>query len=207
MDKLHPRSTYRRANSDEPDSNQDYTVELSSINSNFSSSSPNKRLLSTSDLKDHTQSVPPRQDSVFGLGILTRRPFNGFHGWRVGALSAAGLALLSLLINVAVVSWLGSRNQGAGLVEIFKGDCARVQELDIWTHLAINALSTLLLGGSNYCMQCLCAPTRKDIDRSHKQGRWLDIGVPSVRNLRNVATSKACLWWLLGLSSLPLHLM
>ena len=74
-------------------------------------------------------------------------------------------------------------------------------------HLAINILSTLLLGASNYSMQCLSSPTRSDIDKAHSQGIWLDIGVPSVRNLRRLSTTRIVLWWLLAISSIPLHLL
>ena len=56
-------------------------------------------------------------------------------------------------------------------------------------------------------MQILSAPTRKEIDKAHARKKWLDIGVPSVRNLKNVATKKVVMWCLLGLSSLPLHLL
>jgi len=130
------------------------------------------------------------------------------YGWRTGALVAASFAGISLLINVVVVAWLGANNgSGSDLVEVYNGSCGKVQRLDIWIHLAINVLSTLLLGGSNYCMQCLCAPTRLDIDRAHAKGKFLDIGVPSIRNLRNIPFYKMLLWWILGISSVPLHLM
>lgn len=56
-------------------------------------------------------------------------------------------------------------------------------------------------------MQILSAPTRKEIDKAHARKRWLDVGVPSVRNLNNVAGRKVLMWWLLALSSIPLHLM
>ena len=56
-------------------------------------------------------------------------------------------------------------------------------------------------------MQILSAPTKKEIDGAHVKNRWLDIGVPSLRNLKAVATRKVIIWWLLGLSSIPLHLM
>lgn len=130
-----------------------------------------------------------------------------FEGWRAGALISACVAAISLIINLAVVIWLGSRNSGFGVVEIFNGDCGKVQTIDIWVHLAINLISTLLLGGSNYCMQCLSAPTRLDIDRAHARGKWLDIGVPSTRNLSAIPKYKALMWLTLGLSSVPLHLM
>lgn len=55
-------------------------------------------------------------------------------------------------------------------------------------------------------MQCLSAPTRKEIDRAHARGVWLDIGIPSVRNLRYISKRRVLIWALLGLSSLPLHL-
>jgi hypothetical protein len=73
--------------------------------------------------------------------------------------------------------------------------------------LLINALSTILLSASNYTMQCLSAPTRSEVDDAHSTGKWLDIGVPSVRNLGRIARKRVILWWLLGASSLPLHLL
>lgn len=56
-------------------------------------------------------------------------------------------------------------------------------------------------------MQCLSAPTRSEVDKAHSQGIWLDIGVPSVRNLRRLSTPRIVLWWLLAISSIPLHLL
>ncbi len=56
-------------------------------------------------------------------------------------------------------------------------------------------------------MQCLSSPTRNEIDKAHSQGIWLDIGVPSVRNLRRLSTTRIILWWLLAFSSIPLHLL
>lgn len=131
-------------------------------------------------------------------------------GWRVGAAVAFTTASTALIINVSVGIWaLTSKDKSSRnvLIEIFSGDCNRVSSLNVWAHLAINALSTMLLSGSNYCMQCLVAPTRDDINRAHAKRKWLDIGTPSVRNLRQVGTTKAVLWWALGLSSVPLHLM
>lgn len=90
---------------------------------------------------------------------------------------------------------------------IEEGKCEQTKHLDLWLHFAINVLSTLLLGASNYCMQCLSFPTRAEINRAHNEKRWLDIGVPSVKNLRRVSRRKITLWWCLALSSIPLHLM
>ena len=73
-------------------------------------------------------------------------------------------------------------------------------------HLAINILSTLLLGASNFCMQVLCAPTREEIDAAHTRRNWLSIGVPSLKNLFHIDRKKSALWLVLGLSLVPLHL-
>lgn len=207
MELLHPRAAYRRANSEEPDSHQSSTVELSSINSMYGSDSATKTLLADHAVQEIRSDSPLRILHAHLFELKRYAGSHSFRGWRVGALAAAALALLSLLINIAVVAWLGSQGKGAALIEVFNGSCSKVQRMDIWTHLAINALSTLLLGGSNYCMQCLCAPTRSEVDIAHSRGTWLDIGVPSVRNLGKLSKPRVMLWWMLGLSSVPLHLM
>lgn len=126
----------------------------------------------------------------------------------MGALGVAIMATFVILINTAVLIWaVRSFTFRHGIADVFAGNCGKVKNMNTWIHLAINLLSTMLLSGSNYCMQILCAPTRKEIDRAHAKRKWLDIGVPSLRNLKNVARSKVALWCLLGLSSVPLHLM
>ncbi len=129
-------------------------------------------------------------------------------GWRVGALTAASLATVALIINISVAAWASSKfGFEGGIATVYTGDCKKVEKWNTWIHLAINALSTALLSGSNYCMQCVCAPTRAEVDKAHAKRRWLDIGVPSLRNLRSISWQKVILWWSLGLSSIPLHLM
>ena len=129
-------------------------------------------------------------------------------GWPVGVSFAAALATITLFVNlVAIIGISIFKDYNEGIAELYRGDCKRVSTLDTWVHVGINILSSLLLGGSNYCMQILIAPTRSEIDEAHRQGKWLDIGIPSMRNLRRVRARKAYMWWLLGLSSLPLHLV
>ena len=113
-----------------------------------------------------------------------------------------------LVINVIVTIWGTARFGVHGaLVTIQGGDCSKSKKLSLWLHLAINILSTLLLGASNYCMQCLSSPSRAEIDSAHSEHIWLDIGVPSVRNLRRVSWNKIILWWLFAVSTIPLHLL
>ncbi|THZ18260.1 hypothetical protein D6C91_05577, partial [Aureobasidium pullulans] len=129
-------------------------------------------------------------------------------GWRVGATSAAALATLSLILNLTATVFISKHSRfTAGISSIYTGNCKMVEKYDTWIHLAINVVSTALLSGSNYCMQVLCAPNRKEVDDAHARKRQMDIGVPSLRNLTLIRKEKLLLWCLLGLSSLPLHLM
>jgi len=115
-------------------------------------------------------------------------------GWRKGVVAAAVTA---------------STRQGTsdGIGVLYDGLCTDSRFVNSGLHVIINALSTLLLGASSYTMQCLSSPTRAEVDRAHRKGEWLDIGVPSMRNLTKIGKRRRLLWWLLALSSLPLHLL
>jgi hypothetical protein len=137
----------------------------------------------------------------------TKKQTRAFHGWRFGALGCAASSTVVFVINLVVTIW-GSWNLKSGddAGALYTGDCERVRQMNVGIHVLINILSTVLLSGSNYCMQCLSAPTRKEIDEAHAKGVWLDIGIPSMRNLNMIKTQRVVLWFLLAFSSLPLHL-
>jgi hypothetical protein len=144
-----------------------------------------------------------------GGGLLPFPKVSYTRGWRFGVLACASGACTVFVINFVATIWtLAKYGVGIGGRQIlFEGSCEETRKLNLGVHLLINVLSTILLSSSNYCMQCLSAATRKDIDAAHAEGVWLDIGVPSFRNLRRIRKKRAALWWLLGLSSLPLHLL
>ena len=131
-----------------------------------------------------------------------------FYGWRSGISLCGGAAFTVLAVNITLVI-SASTHYGVfgGFGTIMDGSCEKTKNLSLWLHFAINALSTILLGASNYCMQCLSSPTRLEIDKAHSQGICLDIGVSSIRNLRRISRGRHLLWWLLAVSSIPLHLM
>ncbi|KAN0077524.1 hypothetical protein V8E54_005828, partial [Elaphomyces granulatus] len=90
------------------------------------------------------------------------------------------------IINVGLLVFAKVRsNRGfhSGIGTLLQDKCSNITRYNIGAHLVINVLSTLLLSGSNYWMQCLSAPTRREIDNAHKRGISLDIGIPSLRNL------------------------
>ncbi|KAI9738738.1 MAG: hypothetical protein M1834_008243 [Cirrosporium novae-zelandiae] len=118
------------------------------------------------------------------------------------------MAGLVLIVNFVLTIWTVAKfSVDGGLCEIFDGNCDEAKETSMWLHLGINVLSSVLLGASNYCMQVNSAPTRVEVDQAHAKSQWVDIGVPSVRNLWTIGKRRVILWWALGLSSVPLHLL
>lgn len=123
-------------------------------------------------------------------------------------LSCSVTAMVVLLVNLSCtiyfkVNW-GSK---VDINTFYQGNCSRSENINTGLHVVINLLSTTLLGASNMCMQLLAAPTRSEIDIAHKSRVWLDIGVPSIRNLKYIHKERLIVWMILGLSSIPLHFL
>ncbi|KAJ5153644.1 uncharacterized protein N7500_009083 [Penicillium coprophilum] len=128
--------------------------------------------------------------------------------WKKTLYIGSTLTFVVLVFNVGFVLWAVKHNGlHGGQAVLFIGNCKKSKRISTVFHLVINVLGTLLLGASNYGMQCLCAPTRGDIDRAHSRGKWLDVGVQSMRNLWHIPRIKLFLWICLAFSSLPLHLI
>jgi hypothetical protein len=139
--------------------------------------------------------------------ILQRK---GFYGWRVGVLFGCCMSALVLCCNIGLIVAGATSRAGYnshGIADLLAGDQAVIARWNSAFHVLINTLSTLLLAGSNYTMQVLSSPTRLDIDQIHAKGQWLDIGILSPRNLWTIPRKRAVLWLILGLSSIPLHLL
>jgi hypothetical protein len=129
--------------------------------------------------------------------------------WRTSLYMFVLLGCVVLVVNTAFLTWAlfakGSTN-GTGI--FYKASCDATKRANTGVHLLINILSSALLGASNYCMQCLSAPTRPEVENAHRRGSWLDVGIPSLRNVlsSSLETRKKLCWWILALSSFPLHL-
>jgi hypothetical protein len=128
-------------------------------------------------------------------------------------LSGCAVATFTLMLNIGAVVYFHQHTiPGPGVrvpvnPRIFIGDCGTASRLNAGLHALINALSTLLLASSNMFMQLALAPTRAELDKCHHRQRWLDVGVPSLRNLRFLSMRNRLLWFLLACSSIPLHLL
>ena len=109
-------------------------------------------------------------------------------------------------MNFAFVMWaLTDLSFYGGQGILYKGKCDSVTSMINWIQLLITIVSGLLLGISNYCMQIISARTRDIIDTAHAQGRWLDIGVQSIRNLCFMPKSNKFLWIALAVNFLAIH--
>jgi hypothetical protein len=135
--------------------------------------------------------------------------FHGRKNWRFGLFTGLYASLAVLVSNVVLLLIGALTHDGVkdGVATIFSGDMKKVSYTSTALHILINILSTILLTSSNYAMQVLCAPSRYEIDKAHRKGLWLEIGLQSFRNLSNIGRRRQILWWFLALSSAPLHLL
>ncbi|KUJ10921.1 uncharacterized protein LY89DRAFT_655765 [Mollisia scopiformis] len=126
------------------------------------------------------------------------------HVWQ--AVAASVILLLNFVLLFVVA--FGLREKGPdGYPAIETSSCDGASRLSQGIHYVINILATILLAASNYYMQRLSSCTRSEIDRAHQRGSWADVGVSSVRNMRFMSWDRIVLWWILVLSSLPIHLL
>lgn len=130
-------------------------------------------------------------------------------GWKRAAVVNCVLifAILVILVGVLVAFWVES----GSLLDysiLATGDChAYTGRLNTVLHLFINILSTGILASTNFFMQILNAPDRKDLDAAHQRGSWLEIGVLSPRNVFRVSKFKTVLYLAFFLSSIPIHVL
>ncbi|KAF4857259.1 hypothetical protein CGCSCA4_v000055 [Colletotrichum siamense] len=131
--------------------------------------------------------------------------------WQKAALGFAIAAFSTFIINLTFIIWATSSRSkdtkdGIGIL-LLPDTCSETKAFNTGIHVVVNILSTVLLSGSNYCMQCLMAPTRSEINEAHAKQEWMDIGVPSVRNFWRIRWKRRVFWLLFMISSLPLHLL
>jgi hypothetical protein len=150
-------------------------------------------------------------DEPFNDGSITlrlaRKRRSRFSSWKIGVATAASTTTGVLLVNIILTIWASIKyGLDNGIGTAHEGSCDTVSAWSFWLHIIINALSSALLSASNYTMQCVTAPTRRECDFAHARGDWLDIGVPSVRNLFRISWRRRIMWTLLALTSTPIHL-
>lgn len=133
-----------------------------------------------------------------------------YRKWKRNIKLGCYTATIVFFLNLCLLVWTEINYRHAtehGITILYSGDCVGARNIALWSHLAINVVGSLLLAAGNVCMQCLAAPTREEIDQAHSQHRWLDIGVNTARNFTSITLPRRVLWALLGLSTVPLHLL
>ncbi|KAI9036914.1 uncharacterized protein KD926_001158 [Aspergillus affinis] len=123
--------------------------------------------------------------------------------------SAFIVVVINIILTIVAFSIGYSKHSPNGFVTVplYIGSCTLSKNWSIGLHVLINALGTAMLAASNYCAQYLAAPTREDVDQAHAHGSWMDIGIPSLRNIRRMKWQNKALWIVLMVTSLPNHLI
>ncbi|KAJ5221343.1 uncharacterized protein N7469_010230 [Penicillium citrinum] len=136
------------------------------------------------------------------------RPFSKIlQGWRLQIVISIAAATIIFSINVASLLIIRAKYPLVhDSVAFYTGSCRIAGRPTIMAHFIINMMSTILQAASNFSMQCLNSPTRREVDAAHSKSIWLDIGTPSIRNIFHGSKAKGALWMLLGFSSFPLHM-
>lgn len=113
-------------------------------------------------------------------------------GWRGGVTLNLLLAAVFLIAAVACLAILIIRNGGlSAQTTIREGDCDAIRQLNTGLHVVVNLAGAVLLAGASYVFQVLTSPTREEVDVAHRKRQYLDIGVPSIRNLIFISKPRA----------------
>lgn len=117
---------------------------------------------------------------------------------------------INILLTIIAAGLAYSKNgeTNRSFAALYKGRCKLARNWATGLHLVINVLSTVMLGASNYCMQCLVSPSRAEADEARSQRRWVSIGIPNILDLIwRQRGKRQVLGWVLLVTSLPVHLM
>lgn len=169
------------------------------------SSDIRKEERSTSSLSSLTNILPLPK-------TLSQNTYEEGREWIKGALLCtygAGTILAINIILSIIATTVGLSNFGGSFqaINVYQGSCSMTGNWATGLHALINVLSTLLFAASNYVMQCLGAPSRADVNRAHRERKWLDIGTFSLRNLSILNKKQRILWGLLLVTSTPIHMV
>ena len=149
--------------------------------------------------------VYQRPDATIQLDKRSR-----FTGWRVGALLSCIVLIFCLVVQCAFLITISASNQNhqRGYKHVmYKGSCTVTKHWITFISLLINFVATLTISSSNYVMQCLSSPSESELRHAHRKGRSLQLGVSSPSNIVYISYRKTILWWLMGLSSIHVHLL
>ena len=114
--------------------------------------------------------------------------------------------ILVFVFNLFAFTWaISNHKYGHGSRTIYRGRCDKAKRIASEIQLGINFLSMLLLASSNYCMQCVGAPSRDEVNQAHSKKVTLQLGLPTLKNIFWIDRCRAFLWLILGLVAVQIH--
>ncbi|ORY68683.1 uncharacterized protein BCR38DRAFT_464055 [Pseudomassariella vexata] len=128
-------------------------------------------------------------------------------GWRAGVVFNILLSTLIFLVALVCFAVAVSKAKSISEIAIFTGSCSMTSNINIGTHIVINVCAIVLLAGANYIFQVLSSPTRLEVVAAHKNKRWLDVGIPSIRNLLQVSGFRSSLAIVVILVAVATHVI
>jgi len=90
---------------------------------------------------------PDSDDQRLSLGVRFLRRY-GLSGWKFGVLTCVAAATLICLVNIALT--VSYHKVEDSISYLYTERCEKVARLNLWVHMRINIMSTLLLSAS-YC--------------------------------------------------------
>jgi hypothetical protein len=132
------------------------------------------------------------------------------HGWRGGIALNAILGLVVILASIICVILLVTKSgteEGPGLYTIFESSCTTSSQVNWALRALMSAIAISLLAAANYAFQVLSSPTRAEVNLAHSRRRWLDIGIPSIRNFFYISNERAFYALLVTIAAITTQLM
>ena len=99
--------------------------------------------------------------------------------------------LIAIIVCLALAA-TSDRLEGHDTI-ISTGDCERISATDQAIQAVGNILGIFFIAGASYVSQVLVSPTREEVTAAHTKSRWVDIGVPSLRNMAAISIGRAIL--------------
>ncbi|KAL7622765.1 hypothetical protein AAE478_006443 [Parahypoxylon ruwenzoriense] len=123
-------------------------------------------------------------------------------GWRGGVIFNSLISFLILVVGIiCLILVIAKTRLLSGESAIYAGDCTRAEHINVGIHIVINVCGIAILSGANYVFQVLSSPTRSEVTVAHGNKRWLDIGVPSLRNFAYISKFRTTVAAILLLSA------
>lgn len=160
---------------------------------------------SSGDANDESRYILSSSKEKGGNGGRKRR---FAPGWRAGVELNLLLTLLIFLVGVVgLISVLLKGGISSGESVLFSGACATASGINWGLHGVVNLFAVALIAGANYVFQVLSSPTRTEVSVAHEKKRWLDIGIPSVRNLAHIQGARTVLIVVILVSAITTQIM